>query len=179
MDGRGIQCLRAKYIDIPDLLNVQCVTELIEVIQTSKIDIKIDIQLYQNCRQYLIQECYGIEQENCLKLNFQKGQIADVRCKEQIQRIIRESQLYLNADYALTSACQFDLLKFCNNIPIGRIIYLKYSLTVYPCVYRKYSTITMFIEYTSISNESMCKHVIKTRRIMEQCKSILIESIQN
>ncbi len=119
MGGRVIQCLRAKYVDTPGLLNAQCVTELIDVIQTSKIDIKIDIQLYQNCLQYLNRECTGVEQEDCLKLKYQKGQIDDVKCKEQVKRIIREGQADIHVDRALAFSCQADILKYCNDIPIG------------------------------------------------------------
>jgi Golgi apparatus protein 1 len=119
MGGRVIQCLRAKYVDTPGLLNAQCVAELIDVIQTSKIDIKIDVQLYQNCRQYLTQDCTGVEQEDCLKLKFQRGQIDDVKCKEQVKRIIREGQADIHVDRALAFSCQADILKYCNDIPIG------------------------------------------------------------
>jgi len=62
-----------------------------------------------------------------LKLLYQKGQLVDDDCKEQVKRIIKEGKLYLNADHALFFACQVDILKICNNIPIGKKIRLKYS----------------------------------------------------
>ena len=41
MDGRWIQCLRSKYVDISVTLDSQCITELIDVIQTSKLNVKL------------------------------------------------------------------------------------------------------------------------------------------
>ncbi|CAF0840594.1 unnamed protein product [Rotaria sordida] len=119
MDGGIIQCLRSNYTNTSITLESQCVLELIDVIQTSKLDIKLDVKLYQNCRKFLKIECIGIDQEDCLKLLYQKNKIDDDTCKEQIKRIIREGQVDIYADRALTFACQADLLKYCNDIPIG------------------------------------------------------------
>jgi Golgi apparatus protein 1 len=121
MGGRIIQCLRSKYVDTTVTLESQCVTELIDVIQTSKLNVKLDIRLYQSCRQYLSSQCTGIEQEDCLKLLYQKGQLVDDDCKEQVKRIIREGQADIHVDGALAFACQADVLKYCNDIPIGKI----------------------------------------------------------
>jgi hypothetical protein len=82
MDGRVIQCLRAKYVDTSITLDSQCITELIDVIQTSKLNVKLDLRLYQSCRKYLVYICTGIDQEDCLKLVYQKNQIKDDDCKE-------------------------------------------------------------------------------------------------
>jgi Golgi apparatus protein 1 len=120
MGGRIIQCLRTKYVDTSVTLNSQCVTELIDVIQTSKLDVKLDVRLYQSCRQYLTSQCTGMDQEDCLKLLYQKGQV-DEDCKEQIKRIIREGQADIHVDRALAFACQADVTKYCNDIPIGKM----------------------------------------------------------
>jgi len=57
---------------------------------------------------------------------YQKYQISDDDCRAQVKRVIREERVYLNADHALFSTCHFDILKFCNDIPIGNKIHLKY-----------------------------------------------------
>ncbi|CAF4384070.1 unnamed protein product [Rotaria sp. Silwood2] len=119
MGGRIIQCLRSKYTDTSITLESQCVSELVDVIQTSKIDIKLDIKLYESCRKLLKSECIGMDQEDCLKLLYQKDQINDDVCKEQVKRIIREGQADIHVDRALAFACQADVLKYCNDIPIG------------------------------------------------------------
>lgn len=119
MGGRIIQCLRSKYVDSAVTLDSQCVTELIDVIQTSKLNVKLDVRLYQSCRSYLTDKCTGIEQEDCLKLLYQKGQISDDNCKEQVKRIIREGQADIHVDRALSFACQADISKYCIDIPIG------------------------------------------------------------
>jgi len=62
-----------------------------------------------------------------LKLIYQKNQISNDDCKEQVKGVIREERVYLNVDHALFFACHFDILKFCKNIPIGNKIHLKYS----------------------------------------------------
>ncbi len=49
MDGRLIQCLRSKYVDTSLTFDSQCITELIDVIQTYKLNAK----LYSSCRKYL------------------------------------------------------------------------------------------------------------------------------
>jgi hypothetical protein len=130
MGGRVIQCLRAKYVDSSVTLESQCVTELIDVIQTSKLNVKLDFRLYQTCRKYLTDKCTGIDQEDCLKLMYQKNQISDDDCRAQVKRVIREERVYLNADHALFFACRIDILKFCNDIPIGNKIRLKYSFVL-------------------------------------------------
>jgi len=119
MGGELIQCLREKYADKSETLSSQCVTELVDVIQTSKIDVKLDLKLYQACRSYLDQRCTGIESEDCLKLMYQKDEIRDDQCREQIKRIIREGQADIHVDRALAFACQADIFKYCNDIPIG------------------------------------------------------------
>ncbi|CAF1219022.1 unnamed protein product [Rotaria magnacalcarata] len=119
MGGRIIQCLRSKYADTPDTLESACVSELIDVIQTSKLDVKLDIRLYKSCRKSLTNVCTGMDQENCLKLLYQNGKLEDGDCKEQVKRIIREGQADIHADRALSFACQVDVLKYCNDIPIG------------------------------------------------------------
>jgi len=130
MGGRVIQCLRAKYVDTHVTLDSQCITELIDVIQTSKLNVRLDVRLYQSCRKYLTTQCTGIDKEDCLKLMYQKNQISDDDCKEQVKSVIREERVYLNADHPLFFACQFDILKFCNDIPIGYKIHLKYSFAL-------------------------------------------------
>ncbi|CAF1437679.1 unnamed protein product, partial [Adineta steineri] len=119
MGGRINGCLRAKYADSAATLESQCVTELIDVIQTSKLDVKIDIKLYQSCRKQLDTKCTGMDKEDCLKLLYQRGQLNDDACREQVKRIIREGQMYIYADQALVAVCQTDVLKYCNDIPIG------------------------------------------------------------
>lgn len=119
MGGRVIECLRMRYVDKPGVLSSQCVTELIDVIQTSKLDVKLDLQLYQNCQQYLTTVCTGMEQEDCLKLQYQNGKIPAGGCAEEIKRIIREGKADIHVDRALAFSCQTDILKSCNDIPIG------------------------------------------------------------
>ena len=119
MGGELIQCLREKYVDPDVTLSSQCVTELVDVIQTSKIDVKLDVKLYQACRSYLDTQCTGIEAEDCLKLMYQKDQIQDDSCREQVKRIIREGRADIHVDRALAFACQADIFKYCNDIPIG------------------------------------------------------------
>lgn len=120
MGGRIIQCLRAKYADSAATLDSQCVTELVDVIQTSKIDVQLDVKLYQACRRFLNTECTGMEKEDCLKLRYQDNKIPDGDCKEQIKRIIREGRADVHVDRALAFSCQADILKYCNDIPIGK-----------------------------------------------------------
>lgn len=119
MGGRVIECLRKKYVDTHFTLQSQCVTELVDVIQTSKLDVKLDVRLYRSCKSYLTDKCTGIEPEDCLKLLYQKGEIRDDDCREQIKRIIREGQADIHVDRALAFACQADITKYCIDIPIG------------------------------------------------------------
>ncbi|CAF3923404.1 unnamed protein product, partial [Rotaria sordida] len=130
MGGRIIQCLRSKYSDTSITLESQCVSELIDVIQTSKLDVKLDVKLYQSCRKFLKSECTGMDQEDCLKLLYQKNRIDDDNCKEQIKRIAREGQADIHVDRALAFACQADVLKYCNDIPIGSGKQLKCLLSM-------------------------------------------------
>ena len=128
MGGRVIQCLRSKYADSAVTLDSQCVTELIDVIQTSKLDVKLDLKLYKSCKRELTNECTGIDQEDCLKLLYQKGKLQDNECREQVRRIIKEGQADIHVDRALAFACQTDVLKYCNDIPIGKSIREQRSL---------------------------------------------------
>ncbi|CAF0753061.1 unnamed protein product [Didymodactylos carnosus] len=132
MGGRVIECLRSKYADSKDsVLQPQCVTELIDVIQASKTDVKFDVQLYSNCKSILAKQCLGVDddKEDCLKLLFQKGAIDDGKCKTQIIRIIREGEADIHVDRALASTCQVDIMKYCNDIPLGKGKQLQCLLT--------------------------------------------------
>jgi hypothetical protein len=91
---------------------------------------KFNVKFYQSCRKYLTDKYTGIDQEDCLKLIYQKNEISNDHCRAQVKRIIREERVYLNADHPLFFACHFDILKFCNNIPIGNKIHLKYSFAL-------------------------------------------------
>jgi golgi apparatus protein 1 len=119
MGGRIIACLRSKYANTDSQLEQNCITEVVDVIQTSKLDIRLDVKLYQKCRGIINANCTGVDKEDCLKLIYQRKQIADVDCKTEVARIIREGQADINVDHALAFACQADLMKYCNDIPIG------------------------------------------------------------
>jgi Golgi apparatus protein 1 len=121
MGGRIIQCLRSKYADTLVALELQCVTELIDVIQTSKLSVKMDIKLYQSCRRQLTSECTGMDKEDCLKLLYQKRKLTDKECTQEVVRIINEGRADIHVDPGLFMACQADILKYCNDIPIGKI----------------------------------------------------------
>ncbi len=122
MGGRIIGCLRSKYANKNVELEPKCTTELIDVIQTSKLDVQIDVKLYQKCKNILDTNCLGFDKEDCLKLLFQKNKLIDQDCKEQVIRIIKEGQADIHVDQELAIACQTDILKYCNDIPIGSII---------------------------------------------------------
>lgn len=119
MGGRIIGCLRTKYANKNANLEPKCTAELIDLIQTSKLNIQLDIKLYQKCRNILEAQCTGLEKEDCLKVLFQKRKINDPECIEQVSRIIREGRADIHVDQALTIACQADIIKYCNDIPIG------------------------------------------------------------
>ncbi|CAF3645191.1 unnamed protein product [Rotaria sordida] len=119
MGGRIIGCLRSKYANTQVELEPKCITELIDVIQTSKLDIEIDVKLYQKCKTTINANCPGGDKEDCLKLLYQKKQLADDGCRQEVMRIIREGRADIHTDSALSTACQFDILKYCNDIPIG------------------------------------------------------------
>ena len=146
MGGRLIKCLREKYIDTSVTLSSQCVTELVDVIQTSKLEIKLDLPLYRSCRQYLNDKCTGMDQEDCLKLLYQKDEITNGECREQIKRIIREGRADIHVDRALAFACQADILKYCNDIPIGKEISSMNNIFSLSTP-RQWKTITMFTQY--------------------------------
>ena len=119
MGGRIIGCLRSQYANTQSPLEQKCITEVVDVIQTSKLDIKLDVKLYEKCRGILNANCPGVDKEDCLKVIYQRQQIADADCKMEVARIIREGQADINVDHALAFACQVDLSKHCNDIPTG------------------------------------------------------------
>ncbi|CAF0964461.1 unnamed protein product [Didymodactylos carnosus] len=122
MGGRVIECLRRKYADSTVTLNPQCVVELIDVIQTSKIDVKFDVQLYRSCQKILAKKCSDkSEKEDCLKLLYQHDDIPDDdNCKAQVVRIIKEGEADIHVDRALAFACRADISRYCNDIPLGK-----------------------------------------------------------
>ena len=120
MGGRIIACLRSKYADTQDQLNQKCITEIVDVIQASKLDIKFDVRLYQQCRAIINANCTGMDKEDCLKLIYQRKQITNLGCKAEVARIIREGQADINVDHTLVFACQADLVTHCNDVPIGQ-----------------------------------------------------------
>jgi Golgi apparatus protein 1 len=124
MGGRIIGCLRTKYANGNAELESKCMTELIDIIQTSKLDISLDVKLYQKCRKIITRECIGIDKEDCLKLMFQKNKINDKECVEQVVRIIKEGRADIHIDPSLAIACQADIMKFCIDVPMGNKISL-------------------------------------------------------
>jgi Golgi apparatus protein 1 len=124
MGGRVIECLRTKYANTAAELRPQCTTELIDVIQASKLDIQLDVKLYQKCKNVLGEKCPGTDKEDCLKLLYQKKKLTDKDCTEEVIRIIKEGRADIHVDPGLFMACQADILKYCNDIPIGNKILL-------------------------------------------------------
>lgn len=120
MGGRIIGCLRMKYANKNADLDSKCMSELANVIQDSKLDVQLDVKLYQNCKEILETKCPGVEKEDCLKLLYQKKELEHPGCKEQVIRIIKEGQADIHVDQVLAIACQTDILRYCNDIPIGR-----------------------------------------------------------
>jgi Golgi apparatus protein 1 len=132
MGGRIIGCLRTKYANKDAALDSKCISELADVIQTSKLDVQLDVKLYQNCKEILDTKCPGVEKEDCLKLLYQKKELDHQGCKEQVIRIIKEGQADIHVDQVLAIACQTDVLRYCNDIPIGRkIFYLEILFNIY------------------------------------------------
>ncbi|CAF3536870.1 unnamed protein product [Rotaria socialis] len=119
MGGRIIGCLRSKYANTQAELEPKCIVELVDVIQTSKLDIEFDVKLYQSCKNIINSQCSGSEKEDCLKLLYQRNKITEANCKQEIIRIIREGRADVHVDPALSTACQVDILKYCNDVPIG------------------------------------------------------------
>lgn len=119
LGGRIIGCLREKYANSGSELNSKCITELVDVIELSKMDVSFDIQLYRNCRGIIRAVCPGEDKEDCLRLLYQRNQISDVGCRQEVIRIIREGQADVHVDHALSFACQADVTKFCRDTPIG------------------------------------------------------------
>ena len=120
MGGRVIECLRTSYANSVIQLEPQCRTELIDIIQTSKVDVQIDVQLYQACKDIIKNRCTGSDKEDCLKIEYQKKAITDKACKAQITRIIKEGKADIHVDPVLSVSCQGDVVKFCSDIPIGK-----------------------------------------------------------
>jgi len=119
MGGRIIGCLRSQYANKNAELESKCTTELIDVIQASKLDVQLDVKLYQKCKNILNKNCLGIEKEDCLILLYQQKKLNDQECQQQVRRIIKEGQADIHVDQALTIACQADIFKYCNDIPMG------------------------------------------------------------
>lgn len=119
MGGRVIGCLRTKYANSHIQLEQSCITELIDVIQTSKLDVQMDIKLYDKCKTIINTNCSGVDKEDCLKLLYQNKQLTDQGCKLEVLRIIKEGQADIHVDPMLSTACQLDVMKYCNDIPIG------------------------------------------------------------
>lgn len=120
MGGRVIACLRTAYADRNAVLGSECVSELVDVVHGSKIDVQLDVKLSQSCRQVLQTKCPGTDKEDCLKLLYQKNQLTDQACRQQVIRIIKEGQADIYVDEGLMTSCRSDILRYCNDIPMGR-----------------------------------------------------------
>ncbi|UJR27806.1 hypothetical protein I4U23_009075 [Adineta vaga] len=120
MGGRVIECLRLKYANSVIQLEPQCQTELVDIIQASKLDVRLDVQLYQACKDIIRNRCPGADKEDCLKVLFQQKKIADKACREQVLRVIKEGKADIHVDSVLLVSCQVDIVKFCNDVPLGK-----------------------------------------------------------
>ena len=150
MGGRIIGCLRLVYANKQSDLEPRCISEITEVIEASKVDIKLDIKLYQQCKQIINNNCSDSDKEDCLKLLYQHHQITNKDCQREVKRIIQEGQADIHVDQLLLSVCRVDLVKHCNDIPPGRKLFILrinfiFILTIF-LLFRKWSTIKMFIK---------------------------------
>jgi Golgi apparatus protein 1 len=158
MGGRVIACLRSKYANTNIQLETQCRTELVDVIQASKLDIQLDVRLYQECKNILRSQCLGADKEDCLKILYQQKKISEKKCREQVLRIIKEGKADIHVDPSLLATCQADVLKFCNDIPMGKRIY----------------TTRAFFTITIVGSGKQLQCLLKNKRaLVKPCKELL------
>lgn len=165
MSGRLINCLRSKYGTDKKSISQKCGEEIVELIKISKTDVRLDAQLYENCRFIIQRSCPGPNKEDCLKVLFQKNKINEDRCRKQVIRIIQEGKADIHTDPSLIVACQQDVSKFCIDIPIGswekstKIEFFSFSA-------RWRSTNSMFVEKEKTSFEKLRRNFRKSPRTL-------------
>nr|XP_022342252.1 Golgi apparatus protein 1-like [Crassostrea virginica] len=143
LQGKVVTCLRKRFID--KKLSRDCNEVIRNVIKDSAHNYMEDPVLASSCEKEIIKYC-GDEHEmamkeknsasrnkvemvesqdssgkvvECLKQNFLKHIITNEVCKQEIQRVIQESQIDINVDPLLHMSCQRDLQKFCGDLEVG------------------------------------------------------------
>ncbi|VDI80723.1 golgi apparatus protein 1 [Mytilus galloprovincialis] len=143
MSGQVILCLRRQFVK--KNLSGRCTDVIRDVIKESAMNYMEDVALANACEREIKQHCDPEHQralqgagdrdsnsvlqmsqeddkgevQRCLMNKFKERLIKSTECKQQIARIIQESEIDINIDPILHTACQKDLQKFCTDIESG------------------------------------------------------------
>ncbi|XP_052060526.1 Golgi apparatus protein 1-like isoform X2 [Mytilus californianus] len=143
MSGQVILCLRRQFVK--KNLSGRCTDVIRDVIKESAMNYMEDVALANACESEIKQHCDPEHQkalqgagerdsnsvlqmsqddskgevQQCLMNKFKERLIKNTECKQQIARIIQESEIDINIDPILHTACQKDLHKFCTDVEAG------------------------------------------------------------
>ncbi|XP_076110443.1 Golgi apparatus protein 1-like isoform X3 [Mytilus galloprovincialis] len=143
MSGQVILCLRRQFVK--KNLSGRCTDVIRDVIKESAMNYMEDVALANACEREIKQHCDPEHQralqgagdrdsnsvlqmsqddskgevQQCLMNKFKERLIKSTECKQQIARIIQESEIDINIDPILHTACQKDLHKFCTDVESG------------------------------------------------------------
>lgn len=146
-EGKVVNCLKIHFIKKE--LSRTCHEEVKTTIQDTHIDINMDPVLMHACEKDIQQYCSpdefktdtnrlefepheaGDKVQQCLQEKLKDGKIPPTsNCGREISRIIEEAHVDVNIDPQLNIACQQDLTRWCQDVPIGEGKKMSCLLTV-------------------------------------------------
>ncbi|KAJ8981404.1 hypothetical protein NQ317_010341 [Molorchus minor] len=133
-----IKCLKTQF-KLSRLSN-KCEKTMADMLRDQALNVDLNPLLKVVCKNEIGTICKFSEEdagkvEECLKTAFMKKNIPTPECQYEVANMIEESQVDIEADPLLQSACALDLLTYCNNVTQGngrRIQCLKSRQTLTP-----------------------------------------------
>lgn len=119
LDGKVITCLKKQYLR--NTLSQTCEIEIINVIREVSMNIELDPVLFKACHKEISKKCSNeIDIHECLKRKFLSKKIDDSACKNEVARLIKETEADIESDPHLYNVCVQDIKIFCGDVTVGR-----------------------------------------------------------
>lgn len=126
LQGKVMYCLKKKFRE--GKLTAMCENELANILKDQALNYRLDPLLGKLCEAEIRTICFNEnksitnahgEVEECLKKALLEHRIVSKECSQEVVQIIEETEIDIEADPLLQSACAFDLLKHCKDLEHG------------------------------------------------------------
>lgn len=119
LDGKVVSCLKKQYLH--NTLSQTCEIEIINIIREVSMNIELDPVLFKACIKEINTKCSKeIDIHECLKTKFLSKNIEDNSCKNEVARLIKETEADIESDPHLFNVCVQDIKSLCGDVVAGK-----------------------------------------------------------